>query len=73
MTVNEIGNQIRKLRKSQGLTQRELAMTANTAVRFLSELENGKPTCEIGKALQVIECLGLRVELNIPHLGRDAA
>lgn len=67
MTVEEIGSRIRIVRKSQGLTQRELAMTANTAVRFISDIENGKPTCEIGKALQVIKCLGIKIELNIPH------
>ena len=72
MTVKEIGKRIRYIRKEQGLTQSELAMTANTATRFISDLENGKPTCEIGKALQVIECLGIRVELNVPHAGRDA-
>ena len=71
MTVDEIGRQIRRVRKSQGLTQSELALTANTAVRFISELENGKVTCEIGKALQVIRCLGIRVELSIPHAVED--
>ena len=66
MTVKEIGNMIRLVRKSQGITQRALAMTANTAPRFISDLENGKPTCEIGKALQVIQCLGISVELKEP-------
>jgi HTH-type transcriptional regulator/antitoxin HipB len=65
MTVEEIGNQIRQIRKEQGLTQSELAMTANTATRFISDLENGKPTCEIGKALQVIQCLGIQVGLTV--------
>ena len=64
MTVKEIGKRIRYIRKEQGLTQSELAMTANTATRFISDLENGKPTCEIGKALQVIQCLGIHVELT---------
>jgi y4mF family transcriptional regulator len=64
MTVEEIGKTIRRVRKSQGLTQSELAMTANTAVRFISDLENGKVTCEIGKALQVIQCLGVQIRLD---------
>ena len=63
MTVEEIGKKIRMVRKAQGLTQSELAMTANTAVRFISDLENGKTTCEIGKALQVIHCLGIQLKL----------
>ena len=59
----EFGTCIREARRKQGLTQQELAMTANTAARFISDLENGKPTCQIGKALLVAKCLGLRVEL----------
>jgi y4mF family transcriptional regulator len=66
MTVQEIGKCIRGERKAQGLTQRELAMAANTATRFISDLENGKPTCQIDKVLQVIVCLGIRVELSTP-------
>lgn len=38
-------------------------MTANTAPRFISDLENGKPTSQIGKALHVARCLGIQVEL----------
>jgi y4mF family transcriptional regulator len=67
MTVQEIGQTIRSERKAQGVTQRELAMAANTAMRFISDLENGKPTCQVGKVLQVITCLGIRVELNAPQ------
>lgn len=66
MTVDEIGKRVRQIRKAQGLTQNELAMTAHTATRFISDLENGKLTCEIGKALQVIQCLGIRIELSAP-------
>ena len=64
MTVEEIGKAIRQERKAQRLTQGELAMTANTASRFISELENGKATCQIGKVLKVISCLGIKVELK---------
>ena len=45
MTADEIGKIIRKARKEQGITQSTLAMIANTAPRFISNLENGKPTC----------------------------
>lgn len=66
MKVEEIGIAIRNERKSQGLTQSELAMAANTASRFISDLENGKATCQIGKALQVINCLGIKIQLTPP-------
>ncbi|MGK0176353.1 MAG: y4mF family transcriptional regulator [Zhongshania aliphaticivorans] len=67
MTIENIGNTIRKARKAQGLTQSELALTANTAPRFISELENGKATCQIGKAFQVMASLGIRIQLITPE------
>jgi len=60
----EIGALIRRERKAQGLTQSDLAMVANTAQRFISELERGKPTCQLGKTLDVLAALGIRIELN---------
>ena len=66
VTIEEIGRTIRQARRAQGLTQGDLAMTANTAIRFISELENGKTTCQIGKVLKVISCLGIKIELNAP-------
>lgn len=66
MNSEQIGKAIRAARKAQGLTQTELALTANTAQRFISDLERGKPTCQIGKALDVIRCLGIRMELYSP-------
>jgi y4mF family transcriptional regulator len=63
MDSTEFGKIVRQARKKQGLTQQELAMSANTAPRFISDLESGKPTCQIGKSLHVAHCLGIRVEL----------
>ncbi|WP_269524955.1 helix-turn-helix domain-containing protein [Coraliomargarita parva] len=59
----QFGKSIREARKAQGLTQQELALTANTAPRFISDLENGKATCQIGKAIHVAAALGIRIEL----------
>ena len=67
MTIEVIGKAIREARKAQGITQGELALKANTATRFISELENGKATCEIGKALQVMASLGIHIELHLPE------
>jgi y4mF family transcriptional regulator len=62
--AKQFGEVVRRIRKSQGLTQQQLALTANTAPRFISDLENGKPTCQIEKAIHVAQCLGIRVGLN---------
>lgn len=60
----DIGNTIRSKRKSLDLTQQELAGAANTGLRFIVDLEKGKPTCEIGKVLQVLKALGLEIKID---------
>jgi len=66
MTAEDIGAKVRESRKRQGLTQPSLAMVAGTGLRFIVDLEAGKPTCQIGKVLQVLTVLGLRVSLTDP-------
>jgi len=48
------------------LTQKELAMTCGTGLRFIVDLESGKPTCQVGKILDVLHALGLAVEIVLP-------
>lgn len=54
-----LGRAIRAERRRQGLTQAELADYSNVGVTFLSNLENGKETAEVGKALHVLTMLGV--------------
>ena len=56
--VTEIGRAVRAARKAQGLTQREFADISGVGVRFLSELERGKPTAEVGLVLDVLSNAG---------------
>ena len=67
LTAEELGKTVRKERKAMGLTQADLALTSGTGMRFISDLENGKPTCQIGKTLTVLRTLGLRLTLSSPH------
>ena len=53
---------IRMQRKHVKITQKELAMTCGTGLRFIVDLERGKPTCQVGKTLQVLQALGLAIE-----------
>lgn len=62
-TPENIGQYIRKVRKKLDVTQRDLALTAGTGLRFIIDLENGKPTCQIGKILQVLQVLGIQINL----------
>jgi len=64
-TTQNLGNAIRKERKKQELTQAELAGLSGVGVRFLSELERGKDSCEIGKTLHILKMLGITLSLNI--------
>ncbi len=59
-----IGQIVRDRRKSQGATQAEFASLCGVGVRFISDLENGKPTVELGKALRVLTCLGLELSIQ---------
>ncbi len=63
MNVKTLGNIIRQTRKEKKFTQIEAAGYLNVGTRFLSDLENGKPTIEIGKAFQVLEKLGYKILL----------
>lgn len=64
----DIGRQVNEKRKNDGLTQADLASLCSVGIRLISELENGKPTIQIGKILQVLACLGL--EMKIMPRGR---
>lgn len=57
--TRDMGSLIATERRRQGLTQAELAGLSGVGVTFLSQLENGKPTAEIGKALDVVATLGI--------------
>ena len=58
-TTKELGVLVRETRKAQGISQEQLAGVANTGVRFVSDLENGKPTVQLDKTIKVLEALGL--------------
>lgn len=64
VTVVELGAAVREARRAIGLRQADLAGLSGVGVRFLSELERGKPTCEIGRVLQVLARLGLELWLR---------
>jgi HTH-type transcriptional regulator / antitoxin HipB len=65
-TTAQIGKLIRDTRKSIGVTQKNLALTSGTGIRFIVDLENGKETCEIGKALSILNTLGIKITLSPP-------
>ena len=46
------------------MTQSDLAALAGTGVRYIVDLEKGKPTARIGPALKLIEWLGLEITIR---------
>jgi len=58
------GQIIRGNRKRLGVTQKDLALTSGTGLRFIIDLEKGKETCQIGKVLTVLQTLGIRIALT---------
>jgi y4mF family transcriptional regulator len=68
-----IGELVKKVRKQMGATQKDLAMTSGTGLRFIIELEQGKPTSQIGKVLTVLNTLGVTIALTPPTPTQNAA
>jgi HTH-type transcriptional regulator/antitoxin HipB len=55
----EIGRILREKRKSQGLTLEQVAQHCGLSMRFVSEVERGKPTAEFGKVLFLLNAVGV--------------
>jgi len=53
-----LGQAARTARKQLGLTQPQLALAAGVGVRFIVELEAGKPTLRLENILRVLHALG---------------
>lgn len=58
-TPKELGELLRKKRKTQNLTQGQVAEYCGVSVKFISEVERGKETAEIGKVLYLLKMLGI--------------
>lgn len=63
-TPADLGVALHAARKQLGLTQPQLALAAGVGVRFVVELEAGKPTLRLEKVLSVLHALGGQVVVN---------
>ena len=70
--AHTFGQAVRAARKERELSQRALADRCGCSQRFISELERGKATAELGKALWVLEELGLTLVVRREHPSGDA-
>ena len=62
----KLGKFIKSLRKALGITQKDLALAAGSGLRFIIDLEKGKITCQLGKALKILQILGVKLECIPP-------
>ncbi len=60
----DFGECIKKRRKYLGYTQKYISDFTGLSVTYISDLENGKKTIELGKALLLANMLGLNLEIN---------
>jgi ribosome-binding protein aMBF1 (putative translation factor) len=59
--ATQFGAAVTSARRALGITQRELALAINSGERFIVDLEAGKPTAQLGKALAAAKAVGLRL------------
>lgn len=66
VTAKEFGKIVYLTRRQAKLTQAQLAAASGTGERFIRELEKGKPTCQLEKALFIAQMLGVAVSMTPP-------
>lgn len=64
-SVLDAGIAIRTLRKRAGIRIDDFAQTAGVSKQFMTDLENGKATVQMGKVLLLLERLGIKVGLEL--------
>ncbi len=67
----EVGKILRQKRKSQGLTLEQVAQHCGLSMRFVSEVERGKPTAQFGKVLFLLSAVGVDLFVNARGLDID--
>lgn len=73
ISASGIGESVRRARKGMGLRQDELAAAAGVGLRFLVELERGKPTVQLGRTLAVLATVGLDLQVVVRQPSPDPA
>ncbi|MFT6898262.1 MAG: HTH-type transcriptional regulator/antitoxin HipB [Paraglaciecola sp.] len=64
--TKQLGQIAKLVRKNQGLDQASAGMLSGNGSTFTSEFENGKPTVELGRVLNVLNALGVTLSVDLP-------
>lgn len=70
-SVKDVGAAVHAVRKASGVRQDDAAGSAGVSHVFLRDLEHGKATVQFGLVLQVLDELGIRMELDVPDEARE--
>lgn len=63
-SVSILGDAIEAERKRRKLTQGQLADLTDTSINFISQIERGKKTAQIGKVIDVLQILGMQLVIE---------
>ena len=63
-TPEHLGDVVRQTRKALSLTQPQLELAAGVGVRFIVDLEAGKPTVRLENVLRVLQALGATLNVS---------
>jgi transcriptional regulator with XRE-family HTH domain len=66
-SLETLGHVIRAVRKAQGLRQDDTAGSTGVSENFLAKLERGGTTVQLGKAMQVLQELGIHLSVDVPE------
>lgn len=67
LSAADLGLAVRAARRQAGLRLDDLAAMAGVSKQFISDVEYGKPTVQLGRVLQVLAELGLPLTLDLPR------
>jgi transcriptional regulator with XRE-family HTH domain len=70
-TVADLGLAVRAVRRSSGVRLDDLAGTAGLSKQFVSDVEHGKETVQLGLVLKALAELGIPLALTIPDEAKD--
>lgn len=64
--MTQIAEVVRKTRKKQKVSQTILSQASNVGLRFVGDIERGKPSVQFDKLLAVLTTLGISLKLELP-------
>lgn len=64
--MEDVAEIVRRTRKAQKISQTVLSQASNVGLRFVGDIERGKPTIQFDKLMAVLTSLGIAVKMELP-------